>query len=422
MDHFRYRSGELYAEDIPLSRLAKEVGTPFYCYSTATLVRHYKVFTEAFADGNAMVCYAVKANSNQSVLATLAQQGSGADVVSEGEIRRALAAGILAEKIVFSGVGKKASEMAYALQQGIFQFNVESVPELETLSAVAVKQGREAAIALRVNPDVDAGTHVKISTGRKENKFGIALEEAQDVYALARDLPGIRVQGVSVHIGSQLTAMGPFEEAFWRVVAFVRTLREAGHTITTLDLGGGLGIPYSSETPPLPTDYAESVRRITEGLDCHLIFEPGRMIVGNAGILLTQVIYVKEAGMRRFAIVDAAMNDLLRPSLYNAYHDMIPVMEATEDSHRYLYDIVGPVCESGDIFAEQRELPEMQAGDLIAFRSAGAYGAVMASSYNSRLMIPEVLVNGSDYAVIRPRPDYDAMLAAEPVAGWLRSA
>lgn len=416
MDHFTYHGGVLCAEGVKLPELAAAVGTPFYCYSTATLERHYRVFDEAFAGIPHKICYAVKSNPNLAVIATLARCGAGADVVSEGEIRRALAAGVAPGDIVFSGVGKTRGEMGYALAQKIFQFNVESLPELEALNEVAGSLSVKAPIAVRVNPDVDAGTHAKISTGNKHNKFGIDITEAREVYARAAKMPHIAVQGVSMHIGSQLTQLAPFEQAFTRLVEFVGTLRADGHRITTLDVGGGLGIPYGKETPPTPLEYAEVVKKVTKGIDCTLVFEPGRMIVGNAGILVTRVIYVKENAGRRFAIVDAAMNDLMRPAMYDAYHEIVTVQQREQEA--ITYDIVGPVCESSDIFAEQRELPELKAGDLIAFRTAGAYGAAMASTYNSRLLVPEVMVRDNAFTICRPRSSYEAMLAAETLPEW----
>lgn len=451
MDHFDYKNGFLHAEDVSLTQLAAEVGTPFYCYSTETFRRHYRIFNEGLEGDSIsgrvlteavalsaerpeiergakcsliglqrMVCFAVKANGSIGVLATLGAEGAGADVVSEGEIRLALAAGIPAEKIVFSGVGKQPSEMKFALEQGIFQFNVESLPELEALSEVAVSLGKEAGIALRVNPDVNPGTHAKISTGQKESKFGIPMEQALEVYARARDLPGISVQGVSVHIGSQLTTLEPFRNAFLRVRSLVEALRSAGHTITTVDLGGGLGIPYEQQgdAPPLPLAYGAMVREVMAGIDATLIFEPGRLIAGNAGILVAKVIYVKETLGISYLIVDAAMNDLIRPSLYDAYHEIVPV-EQKPGQGVMVADIVGPVCETGDIFARKREMAAVQAGDLIAFRSAGAYGASMSSTYNARLLAPEVMVNGADYAVIRPRPSYEDMLSSQRIPAWL---
>ncbi len=417
MDHFHYINGIYHAEDVSLEAIAASVGTPFYCYSTATLERHYKVFSGHFAGSDTKICYAVKANGNLAVLKKLANLGCGADVVSEGEIRLALAAGIKAKDIVFSGVGKTAAEMAYALDQGIFQFNVESEPELRLLNDVAASKKMKAPVAVRVNPDVDPKTHAKISTGQKESKFGVPMKHALAVYKLAATLPAITVQGVSMHIGSQLTTLEPFAQAFARLRTFVEELRGQGIAIRTLDLGGGLGIPYDDNTPPLPDDYAEVAKRETAGLGCQLIFEPGRMLVGNAGILVTRVMYVKESETRRFVIVDAAMNDLIRPTLYDAYHAIVPVKE-TSDAPQ-LVDVVGPVCETGDIFAEQRKLPLPKAGDLLALRSAGAYGASMSSTYNARPLIAEVLVKGKQHAVVRPRQTYDALLKRDTIPGWL---
>lgn len=420
-DHFLYRDGTLYAEDIALATLAGEVGTPFYCYSTATLRRHFEVFAAPFAGLDHKVCYAVKANSNLAILKVLAQCGAGADVVSEGEIRRALAAGIAPENIVFSGVGKTEGEMRFALEQRIFQFNVESEPELLALNAVAAEMGVQAPIAIRVNPDVDAKTNAKISTGKKENKFGIDIRKAPELYAKAAILTGIRVQGVSVHIGSQLTSVEPFREAFIKLRELVQGLRKSGIAISTVDVGGGLGVPYEriSAAPPSPAEYGRVVREVLGELGCTLVFEPGRLLVGNAGILVTKVIYMKPTDTRTFAIVDVAMNDLLRPSLYGAHHDIIPVQEPAADAEETPIDIVGPVCETGDTFAEQRPLPLPQAGDLLAFRTAGAYGAVMSSTYNSRPLTPEVLVDGGRYAVIRQRQSYDAMLGLDTIPDWL---
>lgn len=420
MDHFTYKNGVLHAEDIDLTQLAGEVGTPFYCYSAATFARHYRVFDDALAGLEHKICFAVKANSNIGVLATLAHLGAGADVVSEGEIRLALAAGIAPGDIVFSGVGKQPAEMRFALEQGIFQFNVESYPELEALSREAAALGKTAGIAVRVNPDVNPGTHAKISTGQKESKFGIPMEQALDVYRRAAELPGIRVQGVSVHIGSQLVTLEPFRHAFMRVRSLVEALRSAGHTITTVDLGGGLGIPYDQQqgAPPLPVAYGQMVREVMSGIDATLIFEPGRLIAGNAGILVTRVIYVKEALGQIYVIVDAAMNDLLRPSLYDAYHEIVPVVQEAGQG-RIVADIVGPVCETGDSFATAREIANVKPGDLLAFRSAGAYGAVMASTYNARLLAPEVLVNGAQKTLVRSRPRYEEMIAAQRIPEWL---
>ncbi|MBN66261.1 MAG: diaminopimelate decarboxylase [Rickettsiales bacterium] len=420
MDHFAYKDGVMHAEDVALPALAEAVQTPFYCYSTATLERHFNVFREGLGIDDALICFAVKANSNLNILKTLGNAGSGADVVSEGEIRQSLAAGIPANRIVFSGVGKTRSEMAYALQERIFQFNIESEPELEALNEVALSLNVKAPIAVRVNPDVLAETHAKISTGHKESKFGIAIDQASEFYRKASELKGIKVQGVSMHIGSQLTSLEPFRKAYLKVRVLVESLRNQGHDITTLDLGGGLGIPYdkSAGDPPSPAEYGKIVRETVGDLGCRLVFEPGRLLVGNAGILVTRVIYVKRTATRIYVIVDAAMNDLLRPSLYEAYHDIVPVQEPGEKAFVTPVDIVGPVCETGDTFAEQRSIALPKAGELLAFRSAGAYGAVMASSYNSRLASPEVMVRGDQYAIIRPRPDYDALLKRDVIADW----
>ncbi|MFT6511062.1 MAG: diaminopimelate decarboxylase [Parvibaculaceae bacterium] len=421
MHHFNYKNGVLHAENVSLTDIAHAVGTPFYCYSTATLTRHYEVFSQAFKNTDTLICYSVKANSNIAVLRTLANLGCGADVVSGGELRRALRAGIPPERIVFSGVGKTVREMEDALTAGIHQFNVESEPELDQLSAVATRLNKQAAIAIRVNPDVDAKTHEKISTGKAENKFGISWKRAPAVYAHAATLSGIVVSGIDVHIGSQLTDLEPFRAAFNRVAELVRTLRDQGHPITRLDLGGGLGIPYlgTNDVPPHPDEYAKMVNDCVGELDCQLIFEPGRMIAGNAGILVASVIYNKHGDDRSFLITDGAMNDLIRPTLYDAYHNILPVSEAAPDATTNRYDIVGPVCETGDYFAKGRDLPDLASGDLIAVMSAGAYGAVLASTYNTRPLIPEVLVNGDQYAVIRARPDYDAILDLDKVPDWL---
>ncbi|MFZ2099747.1 MAG: diaminopimelate decarboxylase [Oricola sp.] len=420
MNHFEYRDGELFAEDVPVAEIAASVGTPFYCYSTATLERHYRVFAEAFADIDALVCYAMKANSNQAVLTTLAKLGSGADVVSEGELRRALAAGIPAEKILFSGVGKTAREMDFALAAGIHCFNVESEPELELLSARAVAAGTIAPVSLRINPDVDARTHHKISTGKKGDKFGISWLRARDVYRRAAGLPGLRVAGIDMHIGSQITELQPFDDAFRLLTELVAQLRADGHAIEHVDLGGGLGIPYrlNNAPPPLPVEYAEIVKKHVRPLGVQAIFEPGRMIAGNAGILVTATIYVKTAEEKNFVIVDAAMNDLVRPTLYDAWHEVIPVKESGPDTPRMVADIVGPVCESGDFLAKDRDMARVEAGDLLAFGSAGAYGAVQAGTYNSRLLVPEVIVRGGEFHVARPRPSYDDLLGLDSVPDW----
>lgn len=420
MDHFAYKSGELYAENIAIRTLAEKVGTPFYCYSTATLRRHFEVFRAPFADLDHKICYAVKANSNLAILRVLANSGAGADVVSEGEIRRVLTAGIQPENIVFSGVGKTREEMRFALEQRIFQFNVESEAELLALNDVASEMGVQAPIAIRVNPDVDAKTNAKISTGKKENKFGIDIAKAPELYAKAAILTGIKVQGVSVHIGSQLTSVEPFREAFRKVRELVESLRKSGQRITTIDVGGGLGVPYErNANPPSPAEYGAVVREALSDMGCALVFEPGRLLVGNAGILVTKVIYMKPTDNRTFAIVDVAMNDLLRPSLYGAYHDIIPVAEPAAGALEIPIDIVGPVCETGDTFAEQRSLPAPKAGDLLVFRTAGAYGAVMSSTYNSRHLTPEVLVDGDRYAVIRPRQTYEQLLGLDSIPAWL---
>jgi diaminopimelate decarboxylase len=420
VNHFEYRDGVLHAEDVAVAEIAARVGTPFYCYSTATLERHYRVFAEAFADIDALVCYAMKANSNQAVLKTLAELGSGADVVSEGELRRALAAGIPPEKILFSGVGKTAREMDFALAAGIHCFNVESEPELELLSARAVAAGRQAPVSMRINPDVDAKTHHKISTGKKEDKFGISWMRARDVYRRAAELPGLRVAGIDMHIGSQITELQPFDDAFRLLTDLVAQLRADGHAIEHVDLGGGLGIPYKNDNapPPLPAAYGEIVKKHIRPLGVTAMFEPGRMIAGNAGILVSEVIYVKKADAKNFVIVDAAMNDLIRPTLYEAWHEMFPVGEPPHDAQRMRGDIVGPVCESGDFLAKDRDMAMVAAGDLIAFGSAGAYGAVQAGTYNSRLLVPEVIVKGDRFHVARPRPTYDELIGLDSVPDW----
>jgi diaminopimelate decarboxylase len=418
MNHFQYIDGVLHAEGVPLARIAEAVGTPFYCYSTATLERHYKVFAEAFADQQATICYALKANANLGVIRTLADLGAGADVVSEGELRKALAGGVPADRIVFSGVGKTRSELAFALDCGIMQLNVESLPELEALSEIATSKGMTVDIAIRVNPDVDAKTHEKISTGKSENKFGINASQAPAAFARAAELPGVNPVSVAVHIGSQLTDLGPFRIAFERVAALVTELRGLGHDIKRVDLGGGLGIPYREEEVPLPVDYAAVVKGAVGNLGCHLIFEPGRMLVGNAGILVSRVTYVKQGDARRFVIVDAAMNDLMRPAMYDAWHEIKPLNEPANGVEMAPADVVGPACESSDTFARQRPLPPVCDGDLLAIFTAGAYGAVMASSYNSRLLTPEVLVRGREWSVVRPRPSYDDMLRDESLASW----
>lgn len=419
MDHFNYRDGVLHAEDVPLPEIAAAVGTPVYVYSAATLRRHYKVFTDAFAGARASVYYAVKANSNLAVIKTLADMGAGADVVSEGELRRALAAGVPPSRIVFSGVGKSAEELAFALDADILEINVESENELDLLNQVAGARGKIADIAIRVNPDVDAKTHHKISTGKKENKFGIDIERAVDIFKRAHAMPHVAPVTVAAHIGSQLTDLAPYRAAFTRLAELVRELRAEGLPIHRVDLGGGLGIPYAGETPPLPDAYAAVAREIIEPLDVEMLFEPGRMIVGNAGILLSKVLFVKQGEARRFVILDAAMNDLIRPAMYDGYHGLKPVLERPADAVLSPADIVGPICESGDTFAKERPLPDLADGELVAFTTAGAYGAVMASTYNSRPLVPEVLVDGDRFAVIRPRQTYEEMLGADRIPDWL---
>jgi diaminopimelate decarboxylase len=421
VNHFDYRDGVLHAEDVAIPDIAAAVGTPFYCYSTATLTRHFRVFSEAFAGLDTLVCYAMKANSNQAVLKTLGKLGAGADVVSEGEMRRALAAGIPADKILFSGVGKTAREMDFALQAGILCFNVESEPELELLSARAVALGRTAPVSLRINPDVDAKTHKKISTGKAENKFGIPRQRAGEVYRRAAELPGIRVTGIDMHIGSQITELQPFDDAFALLADLVDMLRADGHAIDHVDLGGGLGIPYRADNnpPPLPDAYAAVARKHVSKLGLKVMFEPGRMIVGNAGILVAEVVYVKEGDAKNFLIVDAAMNDLIRPTLYDAFHDIRPVVQPAPDAPRLKVDVVGPVCETGDYLGLDRDLPRLKAGDLIAVGTAGAYGAVQAGTYNSRLLVPEVLVDGDRFAVVRPRQTYDELIGLDRLPDWL---
>ncbi|MER5172000.1 diaminopimelate decarboxylase [Thioclava kandeliae] len=421
MDHFTYKDGALHAEDVPVSEIAKSVGTPVYIYSAATLERHFKLFQEALGWTDHLICFAIKSNSNLAVLKLLGDLGAGMDVVSGGEYRRAKAAGVPGERIVFSGVGKTREEIALVLDGGIRQFNVESEPELLAISDIAVAKGLKAPIAIRVNPDVDAKTHEKIATGKSENKFGIPIAKAQAVYAMAAKLPGIDVVGIDVHIGSQLTDLEPFEAAFNKVAELTRALRADGHDIRRLDLGGGLGIPYQRDNnaPPLPIEYGDVIRRAVGDLGCEIEIEPGRLISGNAGILVSEVIYLKEGEGRNFLILDAAMNDLVRPSMYGAHHDIIPVVEAQAGVEQEPFDIVGPVCETGDTFAKARNLPPVGAGDLVAFRSAGAYGAVMASEYNSRPLIPEVLVRGDHFAVIRQRPSFEEMLSRDSIPEWL---
>ena len=421
MDHFNYIAGRLHAEDVPVEDIAQALGTPFYVYSTATLERHYRVFDEALAGTDHLIAYSLKANGNQAVVATLARLGAGADVVSGGELMRALAAGVPPSRILFSGVGKTADEMRQGLEAGIRQFNVESEPELEVLDRVARSVGLIAPITIRVNPDVDALTHAKIATGKAENKFGVPISRAREVYARASTMAGIEITGIDVHIGSQLTDLAPYQAAFTKVAELTVALRADGHDIRRLDLGGGLGIPYqrSNEAPPLPFDYGALIKRTVGGLGCEIQIEPGRLIAGNAGLLVAAVIYRKAGEGRDFLIVDAAMNDLIRPAMYDAWHDIVPVVEPEPDTPVGPVDVVGPVCETGDTFARGRELPHMSAGDQLAFRSAGAYGAVMSSEYNARPLIPEVLVRGDQFAVIRERPTYAEMLARDKMPEWL---
>ncbi len=421
MRHFDYKDGVMHAEDVSLARIAQEVGTPVYVYSAATLTRHFNVFAGAFEGRDVLVAYSVKANSNLAVLSLLGKLGAGADVVSGGELARALTAGIPASKIVFSGVGKKPAEMRAALKAGIRMFNVESEPELEALNAVAVDMGMRAPISFRVNPDVTAGGHEKISTGKAENKFGVAWSAAEAAYARAAELPGIEIVGVDVHIGSQIDELAPFKAAIEKVSGLIERLRAAGHSIKMFDIGGGLGIPYGSNAPapPLPSEYGAMVKEATAHLDVQMVFEPGRMIAGNAGVLLSTVTYVKRGENRDFLIVDAAMNDLIRPALYDAYHEIEPIIAPKPTTPQKLYDVVGPVCESGDTFTKQREFPQMVSGDVIVMHSAGAYGAVQAGQYNTRPLVPEVLVSGDRYAVVRDRPLVEEILKTESVPSWL---
>jgi diaminopimelate decarboxylase len=421
MDHFQYRDGVLLAEDVSLNAIAEDVGTPFYAYSSATLERHYQAFSGAFEGIDTLVCYSVKANSNIAVIRTLARMGAGADVVSGGELKRALAAGVAADKIVFSGVGKTERELASALKAGILQINVESEPELETLNAIAISLGIQAPVGFRVNPDVDARTHAKISTGKAENKFGIQWTRVHEVYKKAAAMEGIHPVGLAVHIGSQLAETAPFRDAYLRIRDIVAQLRADGLNVETIDLGGGLGISYgeSDEQLPGPKEYGEVVGDVFADFEGRIIFEPGRVIAGNAGVLVTRVIYIKEGATRSFAIVDAAMNDLTRPSLYDAFHEIVPVNEAVSGQQLLPYDVVGPICETGDTFCKERKLPALAAGDLLAIRTAGAYGAAMASSYNTRALVPEVLVRGQDYSVIRRRLEVDELIDLESFPAWL---
>jgi diaminopimelate decarboxylase len=421
MHHFQYKAGVLHAEDVSLKQLAVEVGTPFYCYSTATIERHYRVLAEAFAGQDALICYAMKANSNQAVVRTLGNLGAGMDVVSEGELRRALTAGVPASRIIFAGVGKTREEMAYALHEGILGFNVESEAELEVLSEVASALGKTAHVALRVNPDVDAKTHAKISTGKAENKFGIPFAQARHIFAHARTLPGIAVTGIHMHIGSQITDLAPFRNAFRLMHELAEELIRDGHALEHLDIGGGLGVPYRSEgeVAPPPSAYAEVVKEMLGDLGLKLILEPGRMIVGNAGILVASVLYAKEGADKTFTIVDAAMNDLIRPTLYEAHHEIWPVQQDKLAMPPVVQDVVGPVCETGDYLALDRKLPPFEAGDLMAVMTAGAYGAVMSSTYNTRALVPEVMVKGESAAVVRARPSYVDLIGLDQLPDWL---
>jgi diaminopimelate decarboxylase len=421
MHHFGYRGGVLHAEAVNLASLAQAVGTPFYCYSTATLTRHYGVFAQAFADVPTLVCYSLKANSNQAVIATLARLGAGADVVSEGELKRARLAGIPPDKIIFSGIGKTARELALAVDEGILCVNVESEPELALLSSIAAGKGRTINISLRVNPDVDALTHEKIATGTAEDKFGIPISRARELYAEAAKLPGLKVAGVDVHIGSQIIDLAPFETAFGIVADFVRVLRGDGHQISHVDLGGGLGIPYyeDNDPPPDPEAYGTLVKRAMRGLDCTLIFEPGRLIVGNAGVVVARVLYLKRGEAKNFVVIDAGMTELIRPTLYEAYHNIRPVTEPGPDARRIIADVVGPVCESGDYLALDRDLVEPNPGDLLAIMSAGAYGAVQGGTYNTRPLAPEVLVRDSEWALVRPRLEVEQLISLDRLPPWL---
>jgi diaminopimelate decarboxylase len=421
MDHFLYQGGQLMAEDLALADIAAEVGTPFYVYSSATLLRHFKLFDDALEGTDHLVCFAVKSLSNVAVLKLLGDAGAGMDVVSGGEYLRARAAGVAGEKIVFSGIGKTRDEMRTALEGGIRQFNVESEPEMQVLSQVATSLGKVAPITVRVNPDVDAKTHAKISTGKKEDKFGIPISRAREVYAMAAALPGLKVIGIDVHIGSQLTELAPFRQAYRKVAELTEQLRADGHEISRLDLGGGLGIPYARDNnaPPLPMEYGALIKEEVGHLGCEIEIEPGRLISGNSGLLVAEVIYVKSGEEREFLIVDAAMNDLIRPAMYDAHHDIVPVIEAAPGVEQTAYDVVGPICESGDTFAKQRTMPPLQSGELVAFRSAGAYSAVMSSEYNSRPLIPEVLVQGNQFAVIRRRPTFDEMINRDTIPEWV---
>jgi diaminopimelate decarboxylase len=421
MAFFTYREGQLYAENVPVDKIVAQMQTPVYCYSASTLRQNYRSYLKHFKAEHSLICFAVKANSNQAIIGALGKMGAGADVVSEGELRRALQAGIPAGKIVYSGVAKTISEMRFALQQDIFQFNIESEPELELLNEVALAEGKQAAIAFRINPDIDAGTHAKISTGKASNKFGIPWTRAREAYARAAELPGIRVQGIDIHIGSQLTELAPFEQAFRCLAELTVELRGQGHDISVLDIGGGLGIDYADGKPPPPsiTDYATLANDILGQLGCKILVEPGRSLVGNAGILLSRVTYIKDGEKDHFLIIDAGMNDLLRPSMYDAFHEIVPCSPGEKETCQY--QVVGPICETGDTFARNRKLPKMQAGDLLAIRNVGAYGASMASTYNTRPLVPEVLVEGNDFSVIRRRPSYDELIGMDSPNGQMEA-
>jgi diaminopimelate decarboxylase len=425
VSYFPHKDNEMFVEDIAVSDIAKQVQTPFYCYSSSAIEASFQEYQRAFSKQDALICYAVKANANQAVLATLAKLGSGADVVSMGEIRRAIAAGIPASKIVYSGVAKTQEEINYALSLGIFQFNVESEPELELISKVATALNTTAAIAFRINPDVCAQTHAKISTGKAENKFGVPISKARIAYSRAAELPGIKVQGVDVHIGSQLTNLAPFEEAYQRIAELVNELREDGHEISVIDVGGGLGITYRDEVIPDKQTYADIVQAQLGHLGCKIVIEPGRSLLGNAGILVSSVVFVKNGEERQFLILDAGMNDLIRPSMYEAFHQIIAVSQVDDKGENKgikplkTYDVVGPVCETGDTFAKARQVHESISGDLVAILSSGAYGAVMSSSYNTRMLAPEVMVKGSEFSIVRKRPSYEEVINADILPNWL---
>ncbi len=420
MHHFTYKSGILHAENTPVPDIAAQVGTPFYCYSTATIVRHFKVFDEPFGDIDHLTCYAMKANSNQAVIKTLGDIGAGMDIVSGGELKRALAAGIGAEKIIFSGVGKTEIEISDALEAGILCFNVESESELHLISLVATATRKTANISLRINPDVDAKTHAKIATGKAENKFGIPWTRAQEVYALAASLPGMKVCGIDLHIGSQIVDLEPYRIAYERIGELVGILRNDGHDIQHVDLGGGLGVPYrdGDNEPPLPSEYADVIKKAVGSLGCKIITEPGRLIAGNAGILVARVVHMKHGENKHFAIIDAAMNDILRPTLYEAHHEILSVRQPLAETDTQIVDVVGPVCETGDYIATGRELPVLKQNDLVAIMTAGAYGAVQSGTYNTRALIPEVLVNDDQFAIVRRRMEVEDIIELDQTAPW----